>query len=59
LFDKTVKGLAVGNIERKRRRLRSDLLDLFYNVLGVCLFAVLGQDDTISLAGDMQGHALA
>jgi hypothetical protein len=58
-FDKTIKGLAFGNVERKRRGFPAGLFDLFHNVFGVCLFAVVGQDDIISLGGDMQGHALA
>ena len=57
-FEKTVKGFAVGNVERKRRGFASGLFDLFHNVFSVRLFAVVGQDHIISLGPDIQGHTL-
>jgi hypothetical protein len=35
------------------------IFDLLHNLFGVCLLAVIGKDDAISLRGDVQGDALA
>jgi C-terminal region of aryl-sulfatase/Sulfatase len=42
VFDKSVKGRAVGKIELKGRRFMAGIFDLLHNLFGVCLLAVEG-----------------
>ncbi len=58
IFDKRVKGRAVGKIELEGCRFPAGIFDFLHNLFGVCLLAVIGQDDVISFRGDVQGDAL-